>query len=97
MTKTSFRLRTIAMAAAAMAVTAGALAGPALAADWDHRGPAPREMHERHWRVEPHRVIYRPAPAYGYGYVAPAPVYVPAPQPGAPPVSFNLVLPLRIN
>jgi hypothetical protein len=102
MTKMSFRLRTIAMATAAMAITAGAMAGPALADEWHHRGPV---VHERHWH--PHPVFYAQAPTYApaygtaygpsYGYVAPAPIYAPRPVPIAPPVSFNLVLPLRFN
>jgi hypothetical protein len=92
MTKTSFRLRTIAMAVAAVAITAGAMAGPALADDWGHRG---REVHE-HWRPAPHRVVYARPPVYTYRFAAPAPVYAP-PVAVAPPVSFNLVLPLQFN
>jgi hypothetical protein len=93
MTKTSFRIRNLALALAVAAGTAGVMAGPALADDWGHRG-WDRDHHEEHWRPAAHRVYYAPpAPAYvapvvPYAYAAPAPVA---------PFSLNLVLPLRFN
>jgi hypothetical protein len=92
--KTSFRFRNLAMALAIAAGTAGAMAGPALADDWGHRGWDQRGRHEEHWRPQPHRVVYARQPAYAAPvYVARPYVYAPAPV--AP--SFTLVLPLNFQ
>jgi hypothetical protein len=97
MTKTNFRFRTFLMALAVAAGTAGAMAGPALADDWGHRGWDQRDRHDDRRRTQPHRIVYArpPAPAYAYG--APAYVYG-APAYGyAPPAAFTLVLPLNFQ
>ena len=93
MTKTSFRIRNLALALAVAAGTAGVMAGPALADDWGHRG-WDRDHHEEHWRPQPHRVVYAHPPVRTY--VAPAVPYAYAPAPVAP-FSLNLVLPLNFN
>ena len=102
MTKT---IRNLVMALVVTAGAAGAMASPALAADWD-RG---RDGRVQEWRHDDWRAHYAPDPTpYAYGYVAPA--YV-APAYGyygpygyaAPPVaayappaaSFSLTVPLR--
>ncbi|HUZ72304.1 MAG TPA: hypothetical protein VMU87_04910 [Stellaceae bacterium] len=109
MTRTSSKFRKFVLALAAVAVTAGAMAGPALADDWNHRG---REEH--HWRGDGHdrwrdrddqwrdRDDYRPA-LYPRSYVAVVPpspyvmVAPPAPIAAWPPPSLNLVIPLNFH
>ena len=83
--KLNIRIRNIALALAVAIGAAGALASPALAADWGNHG-----RYEQHWRYHhPHRMAY--AQPYGY-VVAPPPVVAAAPVP-----SFNLVVPLTIR
>ena len=98
MTKTlsntfSRKLRHLALAAALAATSAGALAAPALAADW-HHGPARQEFrdHRGHDRFFAPVVAVSPY-AYGpYGYAPPPP----APVYGFPPV-LDLILPIHIR
>jgi hypothetical protein len=85
----SFRIRSIALALALAAGAAGAMASPALAADWGHR-----VRHERYWRHDQRGEAYAaPYAAAPYGYVvAPPPVVVAAPAP-----SLNFYVPLTIR
>jgi hypothetical protein len=102
MTKTTNftrKLRNLTLAVAMAAASAGALAAPALAADW-HHGPAGHEdrYHRDYRDYRWHDRFYGPVvavdPGYGYapyGYAPPpAPVYV------APPV-LSLILPIHIR
>ncbi len=84
--KLNIRIRNLALVLAVAIGAAGAVASPALAADWGHHG-----RYEQHWRYHhPHRVIY--AQPYDYVVAPPPPVVVAAPVP-----SFNVVVPLTIR
>src|ERR1700683_5490955 len=82
------KLRTLAVAAAVAATSAGALAAPALAADW-HHGPARQEFrdHRDHRDFRDHRWhggFFAPVVSvdpYGYGY-GPYGYAAPPPAPG---------------
>jgi hypothetical protein len=90
------------MAFVVAAGAAGALASPALAADWDHgRDGRAREWRAHEWR-EHHRVGYGWQPyayaAPAYGYYGGAYGYAPAPVPYAAPVgSFSLSIPFAVR
>ena len=98
------KLRTLALAAAVAATSAGALAAPALAADW-HHGPARQEFrdHRDHRDFRDHRWhggFFAPVVSvdpYGYGYgpygYAPPP---PAPVYAVPPI-LDFILPIHIR
>lgn len=104
MSRASSKIRQCVLALAAVAMTAGAVASPALADDWGRR-----DRVEHRWRD---RDDYRPAiyPRYVWGYPPGyvrgyAPGYVPGyvvapPAPYAvvtPPPSLNLVIPLNFH
>lgn len=86
------RLRAVLMAGAVVAVTAGAIATPALAdQDWhDHDGWQGQEWHGGHawrgddddWRPPAYYSYGYYAAPYGYTYAAPAPVYAAPPAVG---------------
>ncbi|HZT51828.1 MAG TPA: hypothetical protein VFA22_07845 [Stellaceae bacterium] len=95
MKTTSFGIRKFVMALAIAAAAAGTMAGPALAADWDHHREPIRHDEDRHWRAAPHRVFYAPAPVFER--IAPAPVYVPPPVAYAPAASFSVTIPLNFQ
>jgi len=78
------KLRNLVLAGVVAAASAGALAAPALARDWDH-GRDGGWGHERDWRDRDDRAwvapsygytyAYAPYATYGYAVPAPAPVY----------------------
>jgi hypothetical protein len=87
-TKFTRRLRALLMVGAVAAVTAGAVATPALAdGNWhSHDGWRGHEWHQRAWRDDDDRegpAYYRYGYySYPYAYVAPAPVYAAPPSVG---------------
>lgn len=92
-TKFTRSLRALVMAGAVVAVTAGALATPALADDWHgHGGWSDHDGRHDHdgwyadrddWRRPVYGYSYGYAyPAYPYAYAAPAPVYAAPPSVG---------------
>ncbi|MGB8183222.1 MAG: hypothetical protein WCF13_12720 [Stellaceae bacterium] len=97
-TKFTCSLRALLMAGAVAAVTAGAIASPALADD-DWHGHGGWGGHEHAWRGDDDDWGRRPV--YGYGYAQPYAYYpyayaAPAPVYAAPP-SIDFVFPVHIR
>jgi hypothetical protein len=87
------KLRNLTLAVAMAATSVGALAAPALAADW-HHGPARHEYRDHRWHDRFYGPVVAVDPGYGYapyGYAPP-----PAPVYAAPPV-LSLILPIHIR
>jgi hypothetical protein len=90
-------VRNLVMAFVVAVGAAGAMASPALAADWHHGRDARAHEWRDHYRGGYGWAPYAyAAPAYGYygGYYG---GYVPAPVPYAPVGSFSLSIPLAIR
>ena len=94
MSRKSSKIRNLVLALVAVTATAGALAAPAMAADWGYDRGHPVYHWRDHWGYGP--VVY----ADPYAVVAPAtPVVIPPPAPTivAPAPALSVVIPLHIR